>query len=93
MNLDLGHSMNEPTISECLYVGLYDGVGPETVGPAWRGVGVVQVLTSAQITLTSYHTGRVPKFGRLWLFSNIFSIIYEHICLKIGLKTGEPLIY
>ena len=38
-------------------------------------------------------TGRVPEFGRFWRFSNIFSIIYEQICLKIGLTTGEPLIY
>ena len=37
-------------------------------------------------------TGRVPKFGRFWRFSSIFSIIYEQICIKFGMKTGEPLI-
>ena len=49
-------------------------------------------VKSLQYILT-VGTGQVPKFGRFWRFSSIFSIINEQICIKVGMKTGEPLIY
>ena len=36
-------------------------------------------------------TGRVPKFGRFILaISSVLQIIYQQICIKFGIKTGEP---
>jgi len=46
-----------------------------------------------ELHMSEHYTGRVPKFGRFWRFSSIFSIIYEQICMKFGMKTGESFIY
>jgi len=67
-----------PALPEVLYWHRFIGYAQMYIGYFFNKHK--QILKS--IKLFSTCTGRVPKFGRFWRYSSIFSIIYKHICIK-----------